>query len=174
MGYASLTDWINKPSNNKILSSFSTPKTPTRAKNELGVGKFSLKPLLKRRLIKCLNPEGHKGKLYVVTNKAAGLLGIPRPVIKKHIDYNLLGQIIGSPKQNYVVLKMLLFNSGKYTSEEIRQKSKSQNACLSRISTKSILKDLICMELVECEMSTDRKRYYWITEEGRLLASELY
>ncbi len=175
MGEISLIDWINRPTNKTILSSFSVPKTPTRVKNELCVGKFNLKPFVKRRLLKCLNPDGQKGKLYVLTNKAGKLLKIPPLTKRNQKDYFLLiGWILASPRQRYVVLKTLSLNSEKRTSEDIRLRSKNINPCLSRISTKSILKELRSMGLVETEMGTDRRRYYWITEKGRLLATDLY
>ena len=169
-----LHDWISRLKNKQILFSFSAPKTPTQVKNELGVGKFNLKPYLKRGLIECLNPDGQKGKLYVLTNKAKRLLKISIPARKNPKDYALIGWILASPKQRYVVLKTIALNSEKRTSEEIRLKSKDQNPCLSRISTKSILKELIDKELVETEMGGDRRRYYWVTEEGRLFASNFH
>lgn len=184
----SLLDWINRPTNNKILSSFSVPKTPTQVKNELGVGKFNLKPFVKRRLIKCLNPQGQKGKLYVLTNKAKKLLNISIPAEKNPKDYPLIGWILASPKQRYVVLKALSLNSAKRTSDEIMQKVLNFNPSVTRISTKSILKELINKGLVETELTpTLRKvinghpiygkklrRYYWINEKGKLLASNLH
>ena len=160
-----LTDWISRLKNKQILFSFSTPKTPTQIKNELDVGKFNLKPYLKRGLIECLNPEGHKGKLYVLTNKARRLLKISTPAQKNKKDYDLIGWILASPRQRYVVLKTLSSNSVRRTSEEIRIKSSSLNPCLSRISTKSILKELINKGLVETEMGVDRRRYYWVSGE---------
>jgi predicted transcriptional regulator len=165
--------WINQLKNKKILFSFSTPKTPTQVKNELDIDKFNLKPYLKRGLIKCLNPGGHKGRFYVLTNKAKRLLKISISDQKNKKDYNLFGWIKGSPLQKCVVLKMLSLNSGEHTSEEIRIKSLNQNPRLSRISTKSILKELINKGLVDSEMGKNRKRYYWINEAGKSIASEL-
>jgi predicted transcriptional regulator len=169
-----LHDWISRLKNKQILISFSVPKTPTQVKNELGVGKFSLKPYLKRGIIECLNPEGRKGKLYILTNKGKRLLKISAPARKDQKDYALIGWILASPKQRYVVLKTLSLNSVKRTSEEIRLRSSNLNPCLSRISTKSILQELIDKELVETEMGIDRRRYYWVNEEGESLASNLH
>lgn len=169
-----LHDWISRLKNKQILISFSVPKTPTQVKNELGVGKFNLKPYLKRGIIECLNPEGHKGKLYVLTNKGKRLLKISAPVRKDPKNYALIGWILASPKQRYVVLKTLSLNPVKRTSEEIRLKSSNLNPCLSRISTKSILQELMDKELVETEMGADRRRYYWVNEEGESLASNLH
>lgn len=174
MGEQKLTDWISQLKNKQILFSFSVPKTPTQVKNELGIDKFNLKPYLKRGIIECLNPEGHKGKLYVLTNKTRRLLNISIPAQKNKKDYDLIGWILASPRQRYVVLKTLSLNSVKRTSEEIRIKSSNLNPCLSRISTKSILKELMNKELVETEMGDDRKRYYWINKEGKSLGSELH
>jgi len=169
-----LIDWINRPKNNLILFTFSVPKTPTQVKNELGIDKFNLKPYLKRGIIECLNPEGHKGKLYVLTNKARRLLKISIPAQKNKKDYDLIGWILASPQQRYVVLKTLSLNSVRCTSEEIRIKSSNLNPCLSRISTKSILKELVNKGLVETEMGRDRRRYYWVNKEGKSLACEFH
>ena len=172
MGNKDLICWINRSQNRKILLSFSVPKTPTQVKNELCIDKPNLKPYLKRGLIECLNPEGHKGKLYTLTNKSKRLLGISTPTRKNLHDYALIGWILASPRQRYVVLKTLLLNSGQRTSEDIRIKSSSLNPRLSRISTKSILQELIDKGLVETAIGADRRRYYWVNEEGKSLASE--
>lgn len=174
MGGISLENWVNRSLNNKILFSFSIPKTPTQVKNELGINKFSFKPYLKRKLLQCLNPEGQKGRLYVLTNKAKRLLKISISARKGLKNYAMIGWILSSPKQRYVVLKTLSLNSVKCTSEEVRLKSSNMNPCLSRISTKSILNELINKGLVETEMGDDRRRYYWVNKEGRLLAGDLH
>ena len=174
MGDMSLIDWMNIPSNKRILFSFANPKTPTQVKNELGINKFSLKPFLKRELIECLNPESYKGRLCILTNKARKALKIPRSEGRNNKDYDLMGYIVASPRQRSVVLKTLSLNPGQRTSEEIRLKSSSLNPCLSRISTKSVLEELVNKGLVETEKGRDGKRYYWINEEGKSLASELY
>ncbi len=161
-----LVDWINLSKNNQLLLLFSAPKTPTQVKTELAIDKFNLKPYLKRGLLECLNPEGHKGKLYVLTNKARRLLKMPLFTSRGKKNYDLIGWILASPRQRYVVLKMLSLNSARHTSEEIRIRSSNLNPCLSRISTKSILKELMDKELVETEMGRDRKRYYWVNETG--------
>ncbi len=80
--------------------------------------------------------------------------------------------MISSPMQRLVVLKTLSRDSMKRTSEDIRKKSSNLNPCLSRISTKSILKELISKELVDSEMGEDRRRYYWLTEKGWSIARE--
>ncbi|MBU1091522.1 hypothetical protein KKA27_01505 [Patescibacteria group bacterium] len=174
MGDKKLIDWINRPKNIKLLFSFSIPKTPTQVKNELDIDKFNLKPYLKRGLIKGLNPEGHKGKLYILTNKARKLLKISIPSQKTEKDYDLIGWISASPRQRYVILKTLSLNSVRRTSEEIRLRSSNLNPCLSRISTKSILRELTNKGLVETEMGEDRRRYYWVNEAGKSLVGEFH
>ena len=161
-----ITDWINQSNNRQILLSFSIPKTPSQVKNELGIGKFNLKPYLKRGLIECLNPEVHKGRLYVLTIKAKNLFKIANLSQKNKTNYDLIGWILASPRQRHIVMKTLSLNSNRHTSEEVRIKSSSLNPCLSRISTKSILKELTNKGLVDTEMGRDRKRYYWMNEEG--------
>ena len=168
-----MIDWINRPKNKQLLFSFSLPNTPTQVKNELDIAKFNLKPFLKRGLIKCLNPKGHKGKLYVLTNKTKRLLEISTPAQNNKKDYDLIGWILASPRQKYVVLKTLSLNSARRTSEEIRIKSSNLNPCLARISTKSILKELINKKLVETEMGEDRRRYYWINGKGKNIFEDM-
>jgi DNA-binding PadR family transcriptional regulator len=165
--------WICRLNNKKILYSFSLPKTPTQVKNEFNIQKFSLKPYLKRGLLKCLNIDGKKGRLYVLTNRARNIFKIPMPTERKQIDYDLIGWILASPKQRYVVLKRLSLNSSKCSSEEIRSKSSHLNLCLTRISTKAILRELIDKELVETEMGRNNRRYYWINEDGKALAGDI-
>jgi hypothetical protein len=168
-----LVDWINLSKNNQRLLLFFAPKTPTQVKTELGIDKFNLKPYLKRSLIECLNPESTKGKLYVLTNKARKMFKISFPFQKTKKDYDLIGWILASPRQRYVVLKMLSLNSVRHTSEEIRIRSSNLNPCLSRISTKSILRELIKKGLVETEMGRDRKRYYWVNETGKTVYKDI-
>lgn len=168
-----LSDWIHKTKNREILISFSSPKTPVQVEKENSIRKFNLKPFLKRRLLKCLNPESYKGRLYLLTTKAKKLLNVSTFQKRDKKDYELIGWILASPKQRYVILKTLSQNSTKRTSEEIRFKSKNQNPCLSRISTKNILKELLNKGLVESEMGEDRKRYYWVSEDGESLSIDL-
>lgn len=160
--------------NERILTSFVVPRTPTQVRNELNIRKFNLKPYLKRRLVKPLNPDGHKGKLYIVTERARKLLKIRANICLSKVDYDLIGWVLASPKQRYVVLETMFHNSKKCNSEEIRIKSIALNPCLSRISTKSILKELTDKGLVETEMGMDRRRYYWINEDGKILVNDLF
>ena len=57
----------------------------------------------------------------------------------------------------------------KLTSEELRLKSKNLNPCLSRISTKNVLRELTQKGLVDSELRPDHKRYYKITKTGESL-----
>lgn len=168
-----LSNWISPYRNNRILMSFSDPKTPTQVQADLGIGKFNLKPFLKRSLIKCLNPESYKGRLYVLTNKSRKLLQVSKWKNPAGKDWNLAGWILSSPKQRYVVLKTLGMDSVRRTSEEIRKRTSGLNPCLSRISTKSILKELVNRDLLDTEIGSDQKRYYWINKEGKLLLNDL-
>ena len=77
---------------------------------------------------------------------------------------------MASPRQRFIVLNAV--DSKKRTSEEIRERASGLNSNLSRISTKGILKELIGKGLIETEMS-EKKRYYWISEKGRLLVKDM-
>jgi predicted transcriptional regulator len=168
-----LIEWINRPLNNFILRAFSIPKTPTQVRKDLGIKKFNLKPFLIRNLLKCLNPESYKGRLYILTQKGRQLLKIQQIRSFQNKNYDLIGWIFSSPKQRLVVLKTMVKDSIKRTSEEIRKRAYNLNPCLSRISTKNILKELIEKGLVETEMGDDRKRYYWAAVNGKSLARYL-
>lgn len=173
MNEVKLVDWIVKPKNNQILMFFYNPKTPTEAQRELDINKLNLKPFLQRGLLKCLNPDTHKGRLYILTNKSRKLLKIQNLKPGNKNNYNLIGWILASPRQRYVVLITMGKVKFKRTSEEIRIRSSKINSCLTRISTKEILKELVEKELVDSEMGDDRRRYYWITQKGISIAGDL-
>tara|TARA_B100000614_G_scaffold254552_1_gene270049 strand:+ start:1449 stop:1988 length:540 start_codon:yes stop_codon:yes gene_type:complete len=170
-----ITTWTNQSNTKSILISFSSPKTPTQVQRELGIKKFNLKPFLKRKLLSCLCPGNSKGRLYVTTNKAKRILGLPIQPSGINQNAKLIGWIFASPRQRLVVLKTMNRYSRKMTSEQIRIRSGKLNPCLSRISTKSILKELIQKGLVETEMGDDRRRYYWLSEFGNeTMASDVF
>ena len=162
--------WINKPKVNQILLSFSIPKTPKQVEKELGIRKLKLKPFLEKRLLKCLNPGAKKGRFHILTNKARQLQNLSCSKKERNKDWDLIGWIMASPKQRFVVLKTV--DSKKRTSEDIRERASGLNSHLSRISTKGILKELIRKCLVETEMS-EKKRYYWINDKGKCVAKDI-
>ena len=172
MGEKELANWSSRSRNSEIIRAFFLPKTPTQIQKELNIKKFNLKPFLKRDLLKCLNPEAQKGRLYTLTDRSRRLLNLQESGNRNRKNYGMIGWVISSPMQRLVVLKTLSRDSMKRTSEDIRKRSSNLNPCLSRISTKSILKDLISKELVDSELGEDRRRYYWLTEKGWLIARE--
>ena len=163
-------NWINQPKNKQILSAFSIPKTPRQVEKELGIKKLKLKPFLEKHLLISLNPEARKGRFYALTSKARRLLRLPASKKEKDKDWKLAGDIVAGAKQRLVVLKTV--DSEKRNSEQIRDKASKLNPHLSRTSTKVILRELINAGLVETEMR-ERKRYYWITEEGMKIKDEI-
>ena len=82
----------------------------------------------------------------------------------------MIGWIIASPRQRVVILKVL--DGIQRTSENLRERASQYNPHLSRISTKEILKDLIKKGLVKSKM-VEKKRYYWISEKGRVVRERL-
>ena len=156
--------WICKPNIQRILFQFSLPKTPKQVEKELQISKLKLKPYIDMGFLKILNPKARKGRLYILTNNARKLLGIPNDGFFGCIDWDLIGNIVSSPRQKLVILKAL--DSVARCSENIRIRASKFNPHLSRISTKGILKELIEFGLTETEMK-DRKRYYWISEKGK-------
>ncbi len=168
-----LSKWINKNRNREILKLFVTPKTPKQVEKQLGLKKLKLKPFLEKQLLKSLNPEARKGRLYILTNKARRLLELTASKSEGYKDWNLIGWIISSPRQRYVVLKTIAFDSVKRPSEEIRKRASRLNPHMSRISTKSILKELISRGLIETEIGDDLRRYYWISEKGKSVVGDM-
>jgi predicted transcriptional regulator len=59
----------------------------------------------------------------------------------------------------------------KRPSEDIRKRCVRLNPCLTRISTKTVLSELINKGLVESKMN-GKYRNYWLSEKGRLLVKE--
>jgi hypothetical protein len=157
---------VLQPKNQNILVSFSVPKTPRHVERELCITKLKMKSLLDDGLVKLLNPEARKGKFYILTNKAKRFLQLSggRKSVAK--QWGLIGWVLASPKQRLVVLKVLDFV--KRTSEKIRERASRFNPCLTRISTKTILKELINRNLAHTEMN-HFKRYYWISDDGLLV-----
>ena len=98
-----LTDWIHQPKINHILLSFSVPKTPKQVEKELGIKKLKLKPFLDKHLIESLNPGAKKGRFYILTCKARRLLKLSSSKKESEKDWDLIGWIIASPRQRFVV-----------------------------------------------------------------------
>jgi len=147
----------------QILLAFSVPKTPRQVEKELVIKKLKLKPYLEKCLIKPLNPEARKGRLYTLTNKGRKLLKLSCTNNINKSGWDLIGWVMASPQQRLVVLKVM--DSTKRTSENIRLRATKYNTHLTRISTKQILKELISKGLIETEL-IGRKRYYWIIKKG--------
>ena len=162
--------WINNKKTRQILFAFSNPKTPRQIETELRIKKFKAKPYIDKGLLKILNPEGRKGRLYTLTGKARRILGLSVGKKLNNRDWNLIGRVLASPKQKLVVLRVL--DSLKRTSEDIRGRASKFNSHLSRISTKGVLRELVKDGLVLSEMG-DRKRYYWISDNGRKILGDL-
>jgi predicted transcriptional regulator len=165
-----VTEWIEKPSFKQVLLAFYSPRTPRMAEYITGIKKLKLKPFLEMNLLKDLNPRAEKGRLYVITEKARRLLQLPSANNRRRINWHIVGWLMASPRQRVIVLKAV--NLQKRTSEEIRERAYNQNPHLSRISTKSILQELIHENLVKTEM-TDRKRYYSISKDGIKIKEQL-
>lgn len=161
-----VNEWIQRPATKQVLEAFSYPKTPRQVEKELGIKKLKTKPFLEKGLLAPLNPEARKGRFYMLTSKARWLLGLPDPKKYIHKNWDLIGWIIASPRQRFVVLNAT--DSKKRTSEDLRERASKINPHLTRISTKDILGELIDKGLIETELR-DRKRYYWISEKGRHL-----
>jgi hypothetical protein len=180
-----VNEWIQRPKINKILLSFSVPKTPTQVEKEIGVKKIKLKPFLKNNLIKILNPYSRKGRFYILTLDARRLLKISNSEIEINKNWELVGWIMASPRQRFVIMKVM--NSEKRTSDEIMEKAIKLNHSVTRISTKEILKELIDKDLVETELTPKLRkvirghsiygkklrRYYWLSEEGEKLVEDI-
>lgn len=154
----------------QILVAFIVPRTPTQVGRRLGIKKLKMKPFVDYGFVRILNPESKKGRLYTITEKGRRLIGLPvsrKVSVKK---WKLAGYVMASPKQRLVVLRVM--DSTKRTSEDIRSRASKRNPCMTRISTKGILKELIQKGLAVSEMFK-RKRCYWITEKGKFVLRNL-
>jgi hypothetical protein len=164
-------NWIQQPKINRILHSFYVPRTPRQVERELNIQKLKMKPYLSKGLVKSLNPEGRKGRFYILTDKAIKLLKLPDYDNVNIRNYGLIGWVSASPQQRLVILKTMSVDSAKRPSEDIRKRCAQLNPCLTRISTKTILSELISKGLVDTEMN-GKYRNYWLSEKGRLLVKE--
>ena len=156
--------WLQQPKVKEILISFLFPRTPGQVEKKLGMKKLKLKPFLEKHLIKTLNQNARKGRLYILTNKAKKFLQLSDSIKSRDVSWDIIGWIMASPRQRHVVLKAM--DSVKRTSENIRIRASRYNSNLTRISTKQILKELIGKGLIDTEMK-GRKRYYWLSEKGK-------
>jgi len=170
MGNSYVILWLQQSKIKRMLHSFSVPKTPRQVEKELGIKKINMKPFLEKKLLKLLNPSANKGRLYVLTNNTNQYLGLSEFKKICTTDWCLIGWILASPRQRHVVIKAM--DSVKRTSENIRERASRYNSNLTRISTKEILKELINKGLIETKMS-GRKRYYWVSEKGRVLVNDI-
>lgn len=164
--------WVQEPKTRQILMSFSLAKTPRQIEKELGIKKLKVKSFLEKELIRCLNPNAKKGRLYTLTKEAKTLLKLP-DYNSTGIDWDLIGWVLASPRQRLVSLTTISMDHLKRTSEQIRKRAARYNPCFSRISTKEILKELISKDLVETELDHDGRRYYWISENGSMVMGKL-
>jgi len=170
MGEKDVNEWSDQSSIRRVLLAFYSPRTPQMVENITGIKKIKIKPFLEKSLLKSLNPKASKGRLYTVTNKSRRLLKLPTSTIQSNINWAIKGWVIASPRQRAVVLKII--DSAKRTSEEIRQRAIKYNPHLTRISTKSILNELVSKNLVDTELN-DRRRYYWINDNGRSIVKDI-
>ena len=160
-----IKDWVERPEIRQILIEFASPKNPKQVERHLNIKKLKMQPFIDRGIIKSLNPLARKGRLYQLTNKARKYLNLPMSN-KRGKNWNLIGWILASPRQRYVVLKTIAIDKIKRTSEHIRRRASRQNQHLTRISTKEILRELLGKYLVETELTEIRRRLYWVSEKG--------
>jgi len=160
--------WLDKTRTKKILRAFYVPVTPKHAFEKLGTSRFKLKPLLQKSLITCLNPDATKGRLFQLTETGRKIVGMDQCSVKEK-DWQLIGWLFASPRQRLTLLKYL--DSVKRTSEELRRRAIKSNPCLSRVSTKAVLRELISKGMVNSMLSKG-KRYYWITDEGSKILAD--
>ena len=165
------TDWISQPRIRRILHALSIPRTPRQVERILGLRKLKMKPFLKKDLLECLNPEARKSRYYILTDKGRGLLNLPVGRKEGEKDWELIGWVMASPRQRLVVLQTMAVDLVKRNSEEIRKRASKLNPHLTRMSTKTILNELVSKGLVETEMN-GVYRNYWLSEKGRLLVRD--
>ena len=165
------TDWISQPRIRRILHALSIPRTPRQVERILGLRKLKMKPFLRKGLVKCLNAEARKSRYYVLTDKGRGVLKLPVGTKEGEKDWELIGWVMASPRQRVVVLQTMGTDEVKRTSEQIRKRASRFNPHLTRMSTKTILNELISKGLVETEMN-GVYRNYWLRDRGKSLVRD--
>lgn len=169
-----VSPWASQAKVNRILYLFSTPCTPRQVERALNINKLKMRPYLNKGLVKALNPEGRKGRFYLLTDKGRKLLDLPDTEVMDKKDWGLISWVMASPRQRLVVLRTIAIDSTRRTSEEIRIRAARLNPRLSRLSTKAILQELVDKGLAETIMNESaRKRYYWISGEGMKLSNDI-
>jgi len=101
----------------------------------------------------------------MITSWVREQYGLPAFPYNQNTDWNVIGWLLSSPRQRLVLLSTIALDCKKRTSEEIRTRASRLNPNFTRISTKTILNELVGKSLVETELF-DRKRYYWINKNG--------
>jgi hypothetical protein len=170
MEQVTIEQWLNRHKIRSILHEFSLPNQPSRVEQKLNIKKLKMKPFLENNIVKPLNPNARKGRLYQLTPKVQRLLNVCKKS-RYNIDWQVPGWILASPKQRLAILKSL--DLVKRHSEDIRKRTSRYNPNFTRISTKQILKELITKKLVETEMGKDGKRYYWISHTGKKVMEDM-
>ena len=168
-----IESFIARPKFQNILLAFQIPKTPKTIEKKFGLKKLKTKQFIQNGLLECLNPEAQKGRLYVLTKKARRILNLPCDQTFPEQDANLIGWVFASPKQRLALLQTIAIDPLKRTSENLRRRAAKLNPRMTRISTKSILKELISKDLVETE-KIKNFRFYWISKKGKALIDEIY
>ena len=167
-----IESFISRPKIQNILLAFQIPKTPKNIEKRFGIKKLKTKQFAQNGLLECLNPEAQKGRLYILTKKARRILNLPYGQNVPE-DANLIGWVFASPKQRLALLQTIAIDPLKRTSENLRRRAAKLNPRMTRISTKSILKELISKGLVETE-KVKNFRIYWISKKGKTLIDEIY
>ncbi len=172
MNKKEIEDWIKQPTINQVLLAFSTPHTPRQVERKLcRIKKLKMKPYIEKGLIKSLSTGLKKGRYYTLTSKAREMLKLPDYESETEKDWELIGWVMASKRNRLVILKTMAIDSVKRPSEDIRKRCAKLNPYLTRISTKTILSELISKGLVDTEMN-GKYRNYWLSEKGRLLVKE--
>jgi predicted transcriptional regulator len=173
MNKKEVSDWIKQPVINQVLLSFATPHTPRQVERKLDrIKKLKMKPYMERGLIKSLSDGLKKGRYYTLTSKAREMLKLSDYESKTEKDWELIGWVMASKLNRLVILKIMAIDSVKRASEDIRKRCVRLNPCLTRISTKTILLELIKKGLVETEMN-GKYRNYWLNEKGLVLMNDI-
>jgi len=173
MNKKEVTDWIKQPVINQVLLSFATPHTPRQVERKLDrIKKLKMKSYMERGLIKSLSDGLKKGRYYTLTNKARKMLTLPDYESKTEKDWELIGWVMASKLNRLVILKIMAIDSVKRPSEDIRKRCVRLNPCLTRISTKTILHELMNKGLVDSEMN-GKYRNYWLTDKGRAIVKDI-
>lgn len=138
-----------------VIKNISKPKTPAELREQIGLERTNnisatIKELVDRGLIHCLNRKARVGRVYGLTKKGIRTrkkLGFKEYCHPQDIDWDLYGYVV-SGKQRRTILKAMSENI-PMTSRLIRERANEYNPRISRTNANDILQQFVRKKLTQ-------------------------